>query len=239
MKYFFNTKQKRSILTEIEVLSKSGSDRYEFWISIINKFKCKRVLEIGVLNGDFAIKLLTECELIRKYYMIDPWQKLDNWNKPCNVSNENFEKIYNEILLQTNFAKEKRVILRGRTAEMIHRIKDNSLDFIYIDGDHTLRGISIDLINAWNKIKQGGLIGGDDFSETIWQHSRNYEPTLIFPFAVYFAEAVGAQIFALPFQQFLIKKSDVGFRFNDLTGKYNDQTLRNQFWADKLGQSKL
>lgn len=218
---------------DIKNLVHYTEDRFDFWVNICNHFSFKEILEIGVYKGDFSAKLLRGCESIRKYYMIDPWQNLENWNKPCNVSNEDFEKIHNELLLQTNFAKEKRVILRGRTAEVIHRIKDNSVDFIYIDGDHTLHGITIDLFNAWQKTKQGGIIGGDDFSETIWQHSKNFEPTLIFPYAVYFAEAVGAQIYALPFRQYLIKKSDIGFRFTDLTGKYNDQSLRSQLWDSK------
>ena len=54
----------------------------------------------------------------------------------------------------------KVVILRGRTKEVIDQVPDNSLDFAYIDGDHTLRGITIDLMNVLPKIKEGGIIGG-------------------------------------------------------------------------------
>lgn len=114
------------------------------------------------------------------------------------------------------------------------------MDFAYIDGDHTLKGITIDLIRLFDKIRVGGWIGGDDFSRSIWQHTPNYEPSLIFPFAVYFAEAVGAKIYALPYSQFLIEKNEIeSFSFVDLTGKYNHLELKSQFNPFKILKIKM
>jgi len=90
------------------------------------------------------------------------------------------------------------------TKQAANKIKNSSLDFIYIDGDHTLRGITIDLITLLPKIKKNGLIGGDDFTKNIWQHGNKYDPTQVFPYAVYFSEANNLKIFTLPFNQFLI-----------------------------------
>jgi hypothetical protein len=95
--------------------------------------------------------------------MIDPWANLPDWNKPFNVAPDVFADIYEEMLARTEFASDKRIILRGRTKEVAHRIPDGSLDFGYIDGDHTLRGITIDLARLLPKIRPGGVIGGDDF----------------------------------------------------------------------------
>ena len=106
---------------------------------------------------------------------------------------------------------------------------DSSVDFAYIDGDHTLRGITIDLIRVFPKVRPGGWIGGDDFTPSIWQHADEYEPTLVFPLAVHFAEAVGARIYGLPHKQFLIEKTaDSDHAFTDLTGRYGDTGLRRQ-----------
>jgi hypothetical protein len=112
---------------------------------------------------------------------------------------------------------------------VIDQIPDGSLDFAYVDGDHTLRGITVDLISVYPKIRDGGWIGGDDFSPTIWQHSAEFEPTLVFPLAVHFAEAVGARIYGLPFKQFLIEKAPgPAHEFIDLTGRYGDLELGRQ-----------
>ena len=127
------------------------------------------------------------------------------------------------------------MILRGKTTEVIDRISDGELDFAYIDGDHTLRGIAIDLIRVYPKLRPGGFLGGDDFTTTMWYHKLNFEPTLVFPFAVYFAEAVASPIYALPNYQFCLQKTDTPqFSFIDLTGQYNELSLRDQLALEEL-----
>ena len=211
-----------------QCIEKSHS-RFDLWISLIESFKIKSIAEVGVYKGDFAEQLLRQCNLVEKYYLIDPWRHLDDWNKPANKKDSIFEQFLNETKEKTEFAADKRVILRGKTTEVVEQIPDNSLDFAYIDGDHTLKGITIDLVCLYDKIRVGGWIGGDDFSRSIWQHTPNYEPSLVFPFAVYFAEAIGARIYALPYSQFLIEKNEVrSFSFVDLIGKYNSLELKNQ-----------
>lgn len=169
----------------------------------------------------------TSClRVYRTVYMIDPWANLLDWNKPLNVAAEMFDEIYQEALCKTEFAAGKRVILRGRTKEAIDVIPDNSLDFSYIDGDNTLRGITIDLIKVLPKIKEGGIIGGDDFTSSPWQHDIRYEPTLVCPHSIYFAEAHDLPIVALPHNQFLIQKDNkMKFSFLDTTGNCQDISL--------------
>ena len=110
---------------------------------------------------------------------------------------------------------------------MIDRLADAGLDFVYIDGDHTLRGITGDLIRLFPIHPIAGFISGDDFVSSIWQHGTAYEPTLVFPLAVHFAQAVGAPIYGLPFSQFRIaKRPSSSLCWTDLTGKYPDPGLR-------------
>jgi hypothetical protein len=130
-------------------------------------------------------------------------------------------------------------VLRGRTVEVLDKIADEQLDFLYIDGDHTLRGITIDLVNGFGKVRPNGWVGGDDFTRTIWQHGQDFEPTMVFPFAVYFAEAVGCPVYALPYRQFLIEKSpEKGFAFIDLTGSYPSPDLLSQLKKAAKGRAR-
>jgi hypothetical protein len=110
--------------------------------------------------------------------MLDPWRHLDDWNKPANQDNSVFESFFQAAKAKTEFAAARRPILRGKTTEVIDQIADGELDFAYIDGDHTLKGITIDLVRVYPKVKVGGFIGGDDFSKTIWMHKTSFEPTL-------------------------------------------------------------
>ena len=213
------------------VASATGPCREDIWVHILNGIQAKHVLELGVWKGEFAAHLLRQCSDIERYYMLDPWRHLDHWNKPANVDQSAFDAIHTEAMSGTDFARDRRIVLRGTTIEMIDRIPNDALDAAYIDGDHTLRGISIDLIRTYAKVRPGGIVGGDDYTPSIWQHADNFEPSLVCPFAAYFAESQSAPLVILPFNQFaIIKPADDGnyFRVTDTTQKYGERTLLSQ-----------
>jgi len=215
-----------STQSSLAELAAPGGTRFDFWSRVVANRRVRRLAEIGVWKGDFAEALFSTCPDIETYYLVDPWKHLDDWAKPANVDDDRFSEHYAGVIARTEPWAQKRVVLRGRTTEVSDQIPDDSLDFAYIDGDHSLRGISIDLVQMWPKIRAGGLIGGDDFQPSVWQHSGKFEPTVVFPLAVYFAEAVGACIEAFPRSQFAIHKTNDRFIFVDHTGKYGDLTLR-------------
>jgi hypothetical protein len=78
---------------------------------------------------------------------------------------------------QANSMKEVEEIFdnRVKTTNNIEKIKlsseeaskmfeNESLDFVYIDGDHSIKGIETDL-NCWYpKIKSSGIISGHDYT---------------------------------------------------------------------------
>jgi hypothetical protein len=213
----------------LDCTSGPGS-RIDLWVDFIHRAQVRKMVEIGVYRGDFAAALLGRCAGIAKYYMIDPWKHLDNWNKPANQHDTIFEGFFQETRSKTDFAAPRRVILRGKTIDVVDEIADRELDFAYVDGDHTLRGITIDLMRIYPKVKSGGFIGGDDFTTSVWEHKTSFEPTLVFPYAVYFAEAVGATIYSLPYSQFCLQKTETtDFSFVDLARQYGNVGLQSQF----------
>lgn len=209
----------------------SARSREQIWTNAIQAIDARIVLELGVWRGAFAESLLRECAGVHRYYMLDPWKNLDDWNKPSNVPQAEFDAIFDEAMARTAFAGDRRRVLRGRTRDVIDNIPDASLDLAYVDGDHTLRGIAIDLILTYPKVRPGGILGGDDYTPTIWQHNERFEPSLVCPFASYFAESQGAPLFILPFNQFAIMKpAQAGDHFAviDLTGRYGPRNLLSQ-----------
>lgn len=146
-------------------------NRLELWASFLSRIDARRVAAIGVFRGTFAQHLLDACPGLDTYFMVDPWRHLDGWNKPANKDGDTFEQFFEETMQRTQAHEAKRVVLRG---------------------------ISVDLHRVHPKVRDGGWIGGDDFSPTIRQHKPEFEPTMVFPFAVYFAEAVGSRFYGLP-----------------------------------------
>jgi hypothetical protein len=201
--------------------------RFDTWAAVLAARNVRSIAEVGVWRGEFAEAMLSRCPKISSYHMIDAWRRLEDWNKPANVSDVTFEQHYEEALRRTDRWKKKRVVHRGTTQEVAAEIADGSLDFVYLDGDHSLRGISIDLHLMWPKVRAGGMLGGDDFTPWMRQHDPSFEPSGVFPFAAYFAEAVDSPIEALPRNQFVIHKlSSTGYSFSDHVGRYRDLTVR-------------
>jgi hypothetical protein len=212
---------------QIEQAAKDSMNRLDLSCRIIEGIGATTVAEIGVWRGEFAEHVLKNCPSVKRYYMVDSWRRLDDWNKPFNVSDDRFNAVMSESLERTAFATDRRVVLRGTTVEKVDEISERALDYCYIDADHTLRGILIDLIRLYAKVRDGGILGGDDFLPAAWQHDGRFEPTMIFPTAVYFAEATGSVIYGLPHAQFaiVVDRTRRDFQFRDLTGSYIDRTL--------------
>lgn len=112
--------------------------------------------------------------------------------------------------------------MRGRKSE----VELPQVDFTYVDGDHTLRGIAIDLIRAWPKTR---WLGGDDFGG-VWGHGRSYEPNMVFPFAAHFAEAAAAPFEVTDNQSLIGGEGDYAYTGDTrLRGR-----MRSPTWLDRL-----
>ena len=225
---------RQDLSTLLRQIATRVADRLTLWETIINNLKPETVLELGVWRGEIVRPIsFPTVRLSSVITCSDPWRSLPAWNKPFNVELSVFEDSYRAAINATRFAAERVVVMRGTTTEVIDRIPDHSLDLTYVDGDHTLRGITIDLVNVFPKVRADGYITGDDFLPSIWQQSTKYEPTLIFPLALYFAEAHRLPIYALPHGQFLMQKSaeTIGYSFTDLEGTYGK---RDELFAPRL-----
>ncbi len=218
-------------------LTVGATSRIELWVRLLTGLSVKTMAEVGVWKGEYAKQVLERCPELERYYLIDPWEQLPDWNKPYNVDARSFDEIYNAAMENTAFAARKRVVLRGRTKAVVDQIADQSLDLAYVDGDHTLRGITIDLIKMLPKVKENGFLGGDDFTADPWHHRSRYEPTLVCPFAAYFAEAMDLPMIILPFNQFLIQnRPAAGFSLTDTTGLHGDLSINSLLGRNRPGR---
>jgi hypothetical protein len=162
-------KQIKPISQEI-VKQKKSKKRYR-WDAILDRLPIGRPLlgaEIGVLNGRTACRLLHERpQLI--HIMIDPWvvplsdssyakQADTNATKPQSAH----EKAYIVTKGRVAFAGKRAIIKRMLSHEAAMDVKDRSLDFVFIDGDHSYDGVKKDIELWFPKIKIGGWIGGHD-----------------------------------------------------------------------------
>lgn len=127
-------------------------------------------VEIGVHLGEFSQAIL-DITNPKKLYLIDPWQnetsKLYNNTWYGNVGQQEMDSRYQKVCLR--FSKEidsgQIVICKNFSIKVLSFMKDNTLDWVYIDGNHMYDFVKIDLEIALAKIKPGGYITGDDYRE--------------------------------------------------------------------------
>lgn len=115
------------------------------------------VIEIGVDKGDFS-KIILDKSNPKKLILIDPWIEM------LDIQNENRDHAQKFDMVRKLFEHDSRVeILKKSSDEAVTDIKKNSVDWIYIDGDHKYKSCLGDLRNYSDKIKDDGYICGHDW----------------------------------------------------------------------------
>jgi len=117
--------------------------------------------EVGTYYGEFALQILGAWQG-KRLYCIDPWRAQDPAVYKDGCAAVDWEAVYGQV--RAVLGKDKRVkIMRMLSEEAACEILPDSLDFVYLDGNHSYHSVKEDLRAWWPKIKSGGLLGGHDF----------------------------------------------------------------------------
>lgn len=126
-------------------------------------------IEVGVFDGKLSAYLLRNCPELT-LTMVDPWaacpadsRYAKSGDTKGKLNQAEFDRAYAAAMAATDFAKDRRVIMRCSSVEASSRVSEHSLGFVFIDGDHTYEGTCED-IHAWMpKLRPGGWLCGHDF----------------------------------------------------------------------------
>lgn len=135
-------------------------------------------VEIGVGRGIFS-----ECLCVgnpeAKLFSIDPWSSYDGYKDyPVQKMLDGFEREARDRLSKYPNC----VIVKKMSTDAVSDFENQSLDYVYIDGNHQLCECYTD-IKIWSeKVRSGGIICGHDY-----KRMRPGHPTRVF-------EAVNAYV---------------------------------------------
>jgi hypothetical protein len=130
-------------------------------------------VEIGVWRGDFSRQILDVVNPLH-LALIDPWQHFEDDDKTDAFSGrtqeQRFEDIYEEVCAEFSDEVENGQvsIMRELSGTAIEQFKDQTIDFAYIDGDHSYEGVCADLAVLFPKMKNDGIIAFDDYHRFGW-----------------------------------------------------------------------
>lgn len=117
--------------------------------------------EIGVRRGRFSM-YLCRCNPELELTSIDPWAAYDR-----HYTEARQNAIYNEAI--ANFREYPNIkVLRKSSMDALKHFEDESLDFVYIDGNHQFDHVCPDIIYWSKKVRSGGIIGCHDYYGFGW-----------------------------------------------------------------------
>ena len=117
--------------------------------------------EIGVYKGEFTEKF---CQTGLTMYAIDNWKTFELAGVKYQRQ-ERQDAIYEHA--KGRLGKYQNcTVIRKDSMDAVIDFDYDSLDFVYIDGDHTFRGVANDIYEWYMRIKKGGIISGHDYIYT-------------------------------------------------------------------------
>lgn len=114
--------------------------------------------EIGVEQGAFS-KVLCSSNPTVKLFCVDAWAHYSGYRD--HVDQKKLDGFYEKTA--ERLKDYDATLCRGYSAEVAPKFKDKSLDFVYIDANHSLPYVIQD-IHLWGaKVRSGGIISGHDY----------------------------------------------------------------------------
>tara|TARA_S200000501_G_scaffold360933_1_gene388601 strand:+ start:42 stop:551 length:510 start_codon:yes stop_codon:yes gene_type:complete len=112
--------------------------------------------ELGVQEGVTLKHLIETCPNL---HMIG----VDTWNPNDKDDALTYIKFYDDLMNWQWDYRDRTRIFRLDTKRASQMVLNDSLDFVFIDADHTPRGVRQDIIDWTPKVKSGGWITGHDW----------------------------------------------------------------------------
>ena len=118
-------------------------------------------VEIGVAEGNYSRIFLDLWP--GRYVMVDRWCHIDGYDDVMNGPDAEHQARYRQAMTVASEFADRCRVLRMDSATAAAHFDDASLDFVYIDGDHSVEGCTRDILAWAPKVKRGGVLAGHDY----------------------------------------------------------------------------
>lgn len=132
-----------------------------------------QAIEIGVWRGAFSSVILDVVEPDH-LTLIDPWAHIveDSHTEAFSGRTEakKMNRIHDEVRqkFRKQIAAGQVTIMREFSGTALKKFGKESIDFAYVDGDHSYEGITADLEALFPRMRVGGIMAFDDYHRQGW-----------------------------------------------------------------------
>lgn len=133
-------------------------------------------VEIGVWKGDFSAQILRSARPAT-LHLIDPWAVSDAadrsdqaWYGVGKTTQLGMDGICDQVAARfaAEIARGQVCVHRADASAALGAMAPATVDYVYVDGDHSYAGVVSDLAHAFRVTKANGLICCDDYLLGAW-----------------------------------------------------------------------
>ena len=122
-----------------------------------------RGVEVGADRGDNAREIMRHWQGDH-LYLVDFWATQDpNVYKEDQALFFDYEMSYRHCLALALVYAPRIDLIRALSLKAVNLFDDNSLDFVYIDANHSYEEAIFDMAAWYPKVRRGGVISGHDY----------------------------------------------------------------------------
>jgi hypothetical protein len=127
--------------------------------------------EIGTAHGRYAEWMFSKIKGL-KLSCIDPWVPYPRYVEMCDSEGK---QIYEDMFenAQKRLMGKDVTFIRKYSIDAVKDFPDGSLDFVYIDANHTFEYVIADISEWERKVRKGGIVAGHDYWNSIKSKRRN------------------------------------------------------------------
>ncbi len=114
--------------------------------------------EVGTAKGVFA-EFIAKAGL--KLYCIDPYLSYSDYYGGTKESQDNFDNDFERA--KNVLAPYDCTFVKKTSMDALVDFADESLDFVYLDGNHAFKYVAEDIFEWSKKVRKGGIIAGHDY----------------------------------------------------------------------------
>ena len=126
--------------------------------------------EVGVWKGNTSRVLLKRFPHLF-LWMVDSW-KIEGvqWR----TTQSNIQESLKEAIESTQFARDRCNIVEQLSMDAVMQFRDELFDFVFINADHTYKAVYEDLRGWWPKVRDGGILCGDNYNDRLERYRQKW-----------------------------------------------------------------
>jgi hypothetical protein len=134
---------------------------------LVNALDFKKGIEVGTYRGQF-IKAMASRAPNMEFVGVDAWTSYEGY---IDYPDQHLETVAEKEAKDRTAPYKNIKLIKGWSADVAPTIPNDSVDFIYIDANHSYASCVQD-ISLWApKVKQGGIVMGHDYFD-VRRHAR-------------------------------------------------------------------